>query len=567
MLRSLHIKDYALIEALDIDFDSGLNIITGETGAGKSILLGALKLILGERASTDVIRQGAPKAVIEGIFDFPDRPETLELLTTNQIETQNVLILRREITPTHSRAFINDTPANLSLMREIAGSIIDLHGQHEHQSLLRTETHVALLDDFGGLGGLVEAYQSQFATMAALIREKTKLVKAEKELQRESALIEFQIREIDEIQPQIGEEDALNAELRILENAETLFASAQTVFQLLYESEEAIYDKLVRVRNEITDLARIDARFKEVLTDIKSAEVIISETAEFVQDYTANLEFNPEKLEQLRSRSTLLKKLMQKYGASLEEVMVYRKEIGKKYEIATNFEAAIAKLDKEIIESSKNLSMAAKKLSDKRQEIAQKIEKAVVAELKQLGIEKGQFQVNFTFYPDHKGWVRWQIGSELQRLQAFENGVDEVEFFISTNVGEKPKALVKTASGGEISRVMLALKSILAKSERLPILVFDEIDTGISGRIAEKVGIAMHELAQYHQVIAITHLPQIAAKGDVHYYVEKAEVNGRTQSKMRRLAENERIQVVAGLIAGEDLTEAALQTARDLMKS
>ena len=566
MLRSLHIKDYALIAHLDIEFDSGLNIITGETGAGKSILLGALKMILGERAATEAIRHGANKAIIEGVFDYPENKHIISLLANHHIEQQNVLILRREISASHSRAFINDTPATLHLMKEVASSIIDLHGQHEHQSLLRTETHVELLDNFGGLGGMVEAYQQQYAQIAALIKEKTRLVRQEKELQKESALIEFQIREIDQINPQPAEEEDLAAELRILENAETLYASAQTVFELLYESDEAVYDKLVRARNELTDLARIDARFTDILRDVKSAEVIISETAEFVQDYTANLEFNPEKLEQLRTRSNDLKKMMLKYGATIQDVLDYRKEIGKRYEIATDFEGTISNLDKQILETSKNLSLAAQKLSMKRRAVAEKIEQAVVAELQHLGIEKAQFEVNFTFHADAKGWVRWQEGDEIVRFQALENGVDDVSFYISTNMGEKPKPLAKTASGGEISRVMLALKSILAKSERLPILVFDEIDTGISGRIAEKVGNSMHELAQYHQVVAITHLPQIAAKGDVHYYVEKAESEGRTTSNIRRLGAEERVRVVASLLAGEDITEAALQTAKDLMK-
>src|SRR5690606_23400799 len=289
MLRSLSIRDYALIEGLEVEFDSGLNIITGETGAGKSILIGALKLLLGERASTEAVRAGAKKAVIEGVFDNANEGRLPALLREHEIEPNEngVLIVRREIAATGSRAFLNDTPATLDVLREVASLTIDLHGQHEHQSLLRTETHGELLDNFGGLGGLVETYRQRYAEVAALIRERDALARREAELHRQKELIAFQIEEIDKAAPRLGEEDELEAERRILENAERLYEATAQLYEMLSESDDALYDRLVVVRNQLQDLARIDATFDDTLAEIRSAEIILKEATQFLQDYNA----------------------------------------------------------------------------------------------------------------------------------------------------------------------------------------------------------------------------------------------------------------------------------------
>ena len=562
MLRSLYIRDYALIEALEVEFDSGLNVITGETGAGKSILIGALKMILGERASTDVIRGGARKAVIEGVFDEANTPKLRALLEEHGIDVQPQMILRREISATQSRAFINDTPATVSLMRAVAARLIDLHGQHEHQSLLRTETHLELLDNFGGLGSLLEAYRRKYEEVGRLLRERDELVRRERELRRQQELYRFQIEEIDRVGPGEGEEDALEAERRVLENAERLYEVTAQLYEMLYESDAAVHDQLVVARNELQDLARVDRDFEEAFGEIRSAQIIVSEVAKFLQEYNARIEFNPERLEVIRLRLGELESLKRRYGGTLAAVLEYRREIGAQYDLAADFEGAIARLNRRVAEAQAELAAAAERLSAKRREVAERIEQAIAAELGRLGMKRSRFEVRFTRREDAEGWIAFAGG---ERFTAFPNGMDEVEFFISTNVGEELRPLVRVASGGEISRIMLALKTILAKSDRLPILVFDEIDVGVSGAVAHKVGESLHDLALYHQIITITHLPQIAALGDVHFAVEKYVEDGRTKTRIRRLSELERAEEVATLLSGSEITEAALESARELI--
>jgi len=565
MLQSLYVQDYALIEELEMEFGSGLNIITGATGAGKSILIGAMSMILGERANTDVVRGDASKAVVEGIFNDADTERIRTVLGNNAIPTDPLprVILRRKITERGSRGFVNDTPATLDVMRAVAAELIDLHGQHEHQSLLRTETHLRLLDSFGGLGGLVEHYQKKREEVAELVEEREELAARERELRQQKELYEFQIEEIDEVDPQPGEEGELEAERRVLEHAEQLFASTQGLYEMLFEDENAVHDQLVVARNDLQDLARIDDAFEEHADEIESAQIIVSELANFLQDYNAHIEFDPKRLEDIRERITELEKLKRKYGGTLKAVLEHREEIGEQYELAKDFEGNLERLDARIEEAQADLTDAALRLSSKRQDVAQRIEDAIIDELATLGMPDSQFDVRFTAQDDPEGWITPE--AEDARYNAFERGMDRVEFYISTNVGVPPMPLTEVASGGEISRIMLALKTILAKSERLPILVFDEIDVGISGDMARRVGESMHDLARYHQIITITHLPQIAALGDRHFQVEKVVEDGTTKTTIHRLDEDEQATQVASLISGEEVTDAALENARELM--
>ena len=562
MLRSLYIRDYALIEELEVEFDNGLNIITGETGAGKSILLGALKLILGERASMEAIRTGAKKAIVEGIFDNTGSPRIQALLEENSLDPADQIILRREITGSQSRAFVNDSPATLHVIREVASNLIDLHGQHEHQMLLRTETHLDMLDNFGGLEGLVSRYKKQYDVVAGLIKERNALQAKEQELRQQKELFGFQIEEIDKVAPEADEEDALESERKILEHAERLHEVSAKLYSILYEEEDAVSDQLVLVRNDLQDLAHVDATLESSAKEAESAHIIVSELAKFLQDYNARIEFNPDRLEAIRERLGELEHLKRRYGGSLNAVLEYRQDIGQKFELANDFEGALAQLKEQISAEQTKLSDLAVRLSKKRHEVAGRIEKSIVKELAQLGISNSRFEVRFEMQDDEDGWIILEAG---QRCTAQVHGMDVVEFYISTNPGEDLRPLARVASGGEISRIMLALKTILAKSERLPILVFDEIDAGISGPIARKVGESMRDLAQYHQIVAITHLPQIAALGHVHFRVAKQVADGRTRSQIDRLSADEQMAQVASLISGSEVTEAALESARELM--
>jgi DNA repair protein RecN (Recombination protein N) len=571
MLKTLLIKNYALIEEIEIEFESGLNIITGETGAGKSILIDALSLVLGDRASSDVIRKGADRAIVEAVFGIAGNKRVSTFVESQDLERSNDLILRRELSAKgHNRCFVNDTPVPLSVLQAVGDLLVDLHGQHDHQSLLRTETHIDLLDDFGGLAGLKEEYGASFERLTTLFSFLEELQAKERQLRERKDLYEFQIQEIDSLAPQLGEEDALERELKILENSEKLFEATSNLHKMLYEGEQAVYDQLVLARNQLEDLTRIDSSFEEIKNECASAVAIVSEVSKFVQSYNSKVEFNPERLEQIRDRLGKLALLKKKYGGSVDAVIEHRDNIGREFELAENFEGEIKKLTETIEEERKECSAAAQRLSAKRREHVGKINSSVAAELAKLGIANARFDVKVENNP----MERTHGASQTQRayvklgrdfFHASPKGIDTVEFYISTNLGEDLKPLVKVASGGEISRIMLALKSILAKSERLPLLIFDEIDVGVSGRIALSVGKSLRSLSQFHQVVAITHLPQIAGLADTHFVVEKVEREKRTRTRLRKLDLEERVREVAKLMSGTQITEAGLKGARELM--
>ena len=568
MLRTLHIRDYALIDSLEVDFDSGLNILTGETGAGKSIIIGALKMILGERARADVVRSGAKRAVIEGFFDEATMPSLQSLLAAQGLEPSSHLILRREIAPTYSRAFVNDTPATLSIMRQVAAHLIDLHGQHEHQSLLRTETHLELLDQFGRLGGLRTDYAQHLALMRELVDRRAAMEEQQSQSHALKERLAYEIQEIDAVNPQLDEEQSLVDEQRRLENAERLFSATATLYEMLYARDEATGDQLIVARNELQALARIDRVFEAACEEIRSAQIVVADVAALLQDYNARIEFNPNRLEVIRERMSELHRLNRKYGGTVQAVVEHRARIGDRYDLLVNYKESLQALQEEISRRQAKLAEAALLLSSKRREVAERIERDVAVELRRVGMPGARLVVDFRCRPDPEGWIQLPAPEQpTHRYRAFRQGMDEVEFRIATNVGEPARSLKRVASGGEISRIMLALKTILAKSESLPILVFDEIDSGVSGSIARMVGESMAALARYHQIIAITHLPQIAALGRTHYVVEKRVVAGRAHTFIRCLSDAGRAEEVARLFSGTEVTDAMRESARELMKT
>jgi len=566
MLRSLLIKNYALIEEISVEFSSGLTVITGETGAGKSILIDALGLLLGERASTEIIRTGAEKAIVEGLFDVRNNKRIAEILRSAESDSTDDIIVRREVSNKgQSRCFINDSPVNVSLLKEIGDALVDLHGQHEHQSLLHQETHIQFLDDYGEYEKELESYRTSFTALTALISKKRELQEQEEQLKAKKSLYEFQMKEIDAVNPQAGEEEQLEAELKILENTEKLNELTSNVYQILYESEHSTRDSLVQARKMLEQLTEIDATFNDSVDELRSAEVIVDEVSKLVQHYASRIEFNPARLEEIRDRLGALALLKKKYGGTLEMLIAYRQKIGDEYTFAENFEEEIAKLDKEIESLRYDCGAKANLLTQRRKETSKKLEKEVIASLAELGIQKAKFEIRIqhNIVDSTSTAFAVKIGSSF--VEATSTGVDRVEFFISTNVGEEVKPLTKVASGGEVSRIMLALKSALAQSDRTPVLIFDEIDTGVSGRIGQAVGLSLKKLSKRHQVIAITHLPQIAGLADTHFAVEKVEAHKKTSTTLRLLSDDERVTEVAKLLSGEKITEAGLKSARELM--
>jgi len=569
MLRQLYIRDYALIDEVTIAFEPGLNIITGETGAGKSIVLGAFGLLMGERASADVVRTGSAKAIVEAEFTIEGNPRLKKFLEKKEIEVdQDILIVRREVLQRGTgRGFINDTPATAQLLKELATFLVDLHGQHEHQSLLRAEDHIFLLDDYGGLSSQVIDYQAARNAFMLISSEIEKLKQRQTRLKEERDLFEFQLNEIRTLSPLPNEDDSIDSELTILENAEELQTSANELHAKLYDDDGSAYEQLSTARERLQHLSKIDTAFVGQLQELNAAVNSLSEIIKFLSDYENRIELDPARLQQLRERAIELSKLKRKYGPTLEQVLIRERDLAAKLDESENLAELISHKQIERKSAQVEASAAAEELSKARRSAGNKLSPLVVRALKELGIEKSEFEVRI----ERRELPITQIEGTAVVLAdvpyaAGSRGMDDVEYYLSTNVGESPKPLAKVASGGEISRVMLALKTLLAKNDRLPLMVFDEIDVGVSGRIAQRVGRTMKLLAKEHQIIAISHLSQIAAFADVHYVVEKQVVKNTTFSKLRKLTNEEHIEEVARLISGEDVSEASVKAARSLIK-
>lgn len=568
MLTSLLIKDYALIDNVTIRFDRGFNVITGETGAGKSILIGALGLVLGERANTEIVRKGALKSVVEGIFDVEEDSAVNRILEENDIEIQPEMIVRREVSLKGSnRCFLNDTPVPLSVVKDVGNKLVDLHGQHEHQSLLRIENHIDMLDLSGDITNEFSEFDKLRHELTARLKELKELNEKEKSIREKRDLYEFQINEIDAVSPVEGEEEELEEELKILENSEKLISSSTSLYSILYEGENTVYDNLVSARDIIYELAEIDKSFNEKCNEANSALANIEDIAQFVRSYRDKIDLEPVRLDEVRERLGAFNMLKKKYGGSIDKVIKYRKNIGEEFDLAENFSRNIEQLSDKIEILRRSAGKAAEKLSAKRKKIAQEIIPAVEESLKYLGIADSKFEVRFETEKPSDSDKDFIVTEKGEKLLFDKKGIDKIEFYISTNAGEDPKPLARVASGGEISRVMLSLKTILAKNDKLPLLVFDEIDTGVSGRIALKTGQTMKSLASVHQIIAITHLPQIAALADHHFVVEKNKIDNRVVSGIRKLTSGEQVTEVAKLISGEELTDASLSSARELMNN
>ncbi len=564
MLTTLYVRDFALIDELSVSFAPGLTIITGETGAGKSILMGALNLVLGERASAELVRRDAQRAVIEATFTCVGHKTVERLLSAADIETGPELILRRDIAASgQSRSFINDTPCQLALLRQVGRELVDLHGQHDHQLLLHPETHAGMLDAFGQLQQEAARYRDLLQQYRDL-RRKFEALTAEAEALREKrGFLEFQYQELDAAGLVPGEAAAIDEEINLLENAEMLFSLGKQLEEALYESDGSAYASLAGSMHLLEKLAAIDRKFEVSLEELRGALASVEEANRFASRYTSGIEFSPERLETLRERQMLLQRLAKKHGKSIPELIDLRDRLAEELSVEEHVAADTLRLQAEIEQARTSMTETAIELSAMRTRAGALLEQEIVAGLKKLSIPAGTFRVDIS----HEASPDGDILLDGQRYRAFDNGFDRIEFMISTNVGETPKPLAKVASGGEISRVMLAMKSALAKATHLPILVFDEIDTGISGKVAQSVGTSLRQLSRLHQIIAITHLPQIAAMADLHLSVSKQVNAGRTVTSVEPLDSRERVTEVARLISGHTISPASLQLAGELIDS
>ncbi len=562
MLKSIYIQNFALAQQLHIDFQEGLNILTGETGTGKSILIGAISAVLGGRVYTDVVRSGEEKALVEAIFEISMLPGVKDLLKEKGLENSNEIILRREIpVKGSSRAFINDIPVTITTLSEIGDLLVDIHSQHEHQSLLRKETHRYFIDALGKLEDVLMVVSRTYHEVRKAEHQLRDLQQNRQSMDEKYDFYQFQVQEIEKARLQAGEAEQLEAERKLLTNAEKIYSLASQFNELTEGNENGLSLLLNQAIQILRELSEFSSEIKTISEEYSSAKIIMEEASRSVEEFQNKIEYNPARLEEIEQRLATISLLKKKYGKSIEEILNHLEFLKSELNLRENIDEAIHRASQQLTVQMEKYSADALKLSARRKEVAGKCEQQVEKLLKEIGMSKIRFRVDFNRTESPEG-IAFVDG---KTYSGDEFGMDQIEFYISPNLGEDFKPLAKIASGGEISRIMLALKNILAESDRIPLLIFDEIDAGVSGQTALAVGKNIHNLSFTHQVLCITHLPQIASFGAAHFRVEKYVDSGRTFTRVNHLSGEERIKEIASLMAGKKLTDEILTSARQLI--
>ncbi len=561
MLRELRIKNLAIIDNVAVEFRDGLNVLTGETGAGKSIIISALCLALGERASSDLVRSGEKEAVIQAFFDIPPNMlnhSTRRLLQDIGIDISEGILMKRILSAQgKSRALINDSMVNVQTLSEVSRNIIDVHGQYEHQSLLLSDNQLELLDAFGGLLSERQELKGLSESLALVKQQIAELIEKDKERAQRLDLLRFQISEIDTAYLKIGEEEELLEDEKVLGSAGRLSELANQAYESLYSSDAACITNLSKILTSLKEISSIDIRAVDALASVEGALPLLEESAYFLRDYKDSLEFDPQRLEEIRERLELIKKLKRKYGNNIQEILDYKEGAVKELDNIQHSEEKLESLRADRDKLKKTITEKAQLLSKKRRAVSKKLEQQVMKGLSQLSMADTKFIIQTT----HESGDDTMDGFKLN-----SSGIDRVDFLISPNIGEELRPLSKIASGGELSRVMLALKGILAKGDKIPVLIFDEIDAGIGGMAAETVGQKLRNLSSVHQVMCITHLPQIASYADRHIKLEKRVKGKRTAVEIRSIEKEERTVEIARMLSG-DSSEVSLEHARAMLKS
>ncbi|MCJ7535718.1 MAG: DNA repair protein RecN [Anaerolineales bacterium] len=568
MLTELRIENFAIIDQLELIFHPGLITFTGETGAGKSIIIDAVELLLGGRADISMIRSGAERAMVDATFRIPDtnRVPIQKILEREDLfEDPEFITIGREVRiGGRSVARLNGRNVNASLLKEIGEQLVDLHGQSEHLSLLRIKEHLNLLDRYSGDHVILERYSIDYHELVTIKRELANLRFAESEVARQLDILNYQINEIDAANLQIGEDEDQVAERNRLANAENLTSSAQRALIKLEDGtpeSPSVIDILGDVIDDLKEISRLDKSQISIVENFENSFSMLTDLSRELRIYFEEIEFNPKRLNQVEERLDLISNLKRKYGGTIPEILEYLQKARKEKDTITHAGERIAEL--EILESSMltKLAESGEALSDLRHQSAEDMEKAIEAELDELNMAGAQFKVGFKvrLLPDG---VLLKDG----RMVAFDaNGFEQIEFLIAPNPGEGLKPLVKIASGGETSRLMLALKNVLARADGIPTLIFDEIDQGIGGRVGTIVGNKLWHLARHHQVLCVTHLPQLAAFGEQHLQVTKNIQNGRTVTQVADLREDARLPELAQMLG--ETTEGTMLSARDMLQT
>lgn len=542
MLLELHIKDFALIDSADLKFEKGLNILTGETGAGKSIVIDSVNFIMGDKQSRDIIRTGAESAYVEGVFDA-NSEEASHILQENGIDEEDVLIISREINQNgRSISRINGKTVTVSLLKQVMKYIIDIYGQHQHQSLLDEQNHIQILDSFCG-SSIIEIkkqYKALYEQIKEIENQIDRINLDEKDRQRKLGLLSYQINEINEAKLKPNEDEELYKKREVLANAEKIYSSLSNAYNILYSSEEqnSSYDGIGSSIGYLEGIEKYDEKLENIKNELKDVYYNLEGIVDEIREYKDNIDFEPDVLNQVEIRLDLINSLKMKYGNSIEEILAYCERSSSELNELVNNNQTIDKLSQKKKDGYIKLNKLAEDISKIRKEVAVKLEDRIEEELRYLGMDKASFKI---------------VVEDNESLN--EDGKNKVYFMMTANVGEPLKPLSKVASGGELSRIMLAIKSVIADVDSIPTLIFDEIDTGISGRAAQAVAEKMCLISKNHQVLCVTHLPQIASMADVHFKIEKNIIDGKTYTNVLKLDNKGQTEELARMLGGAILTD------------
>ena len=555
MLIELRIKNFAIIDELSLSFSKGFNILSGETGAGKSIILNAVHLLLGDKATEEWIRSSEEEANVEALFDISGNHEAKQKIKEKAPQVQGTgeedsLLIRRVISRSgRGKVFINGNMATLGTLSEVGEELLSIYGQHEHQSLQRVETHIDILDEFGGLLGLRGEFQKQYEEFISLSEEVEKIRSEKEKRAKERELMAFQSKEIAASGIQVGEEESLKEDRTILTHAKKLTDFAVASEETLYSREGSTIEGIQKILSQGGDMAAIDPSLSHLLKALDSALIQLEEIALAFRDYSRRVEINPARIEEVENRLEEIDRLKRKYGSTLEEILAFKRRADETLKSFTSDEEKLSQLESRMEPLRQIVDNLGKKLSRERKRVASELKRSVEKELNSLGMKKTIFEIHIDPSP------------------LSLKGADRVEFLISPNVGEEVKPLAKIASGGELSRIMLAMKRILAKIGGRQVLVFDEVDAGIGGAMAEVVGRKLRELSQHHQVICVTHLPQIACFADQHHSVRKEVRSGRTITLVDRLDKELVVDEIARMLGGLKVTEKTKAHAKEMIEN
>lgn len=562
MLAELRIKNFVIIDYIAIKFEKGLNVLSGETGAGKSILIDALSGVLGDKMTVDMIRTGFDKAVLEGVFDISALPDLTHLLDDYGIDTEgSELILRRELYASgKGRCFINASQVPLQKVKEIAEYLIDIHGQNENQTIMNISRQRNLLDSYGNLLPAVAEVKQLYETLASIRQKLTSFEIDEKEKQRRLDFNTFALKEIEAAALNPVDELELKKEATLLENSEKIFTAASESYELL-AGDSGAFAKLRQAAKSLGSVSEFDGDISTILDNVNQALYSLEDASSALRDYRARADFSPERLNIIEDRLALIQTLKKKYGNTIEEVLAYADKLRQEINAISSGDEERERLQAQERKTVEAAKKAALQLSADRQKLAAELNSKVTKELQDLGMEGMKFVTDIQQEPSPEG----DIESGGKTYMLYPHGLDKIEFLIAANAGEELRPLRKTASGGEMSRIMLALKNVILATDIVDTLIFDEVDAGIGGKTAEIVGRKLKQLSCKRQVILITHLPQIASMSSSHYFIQKGKTGDRVTTSVTRLNRKEKIREVARMLAGETVTELSMQHAEEMV--